>query len=191
MQWPAFLISAAVSGVLLWAGLEKLRLRADFDATLAALGIPAGLRILVRFGLVCGELGTGTGLVLLPSAVWPRLGLVILGATFAVGGVLGLRADHPVACSCLGAASHGPLGWRQIGLLPVWLSAAAALQWLHHPEQRWQRDLEYLAGLVVVMGAIRAAAVVRAWRSAVGDRVALAEAMEQPAPIFKGSRGMA
>jgi hypothetical protein len=191
MQSLAFLISAAVSGVLLWAGLEKLRLRADFDATLTALGIPAGLRILLWVGLVCGELGTGTGLVVLPSAVWPRLGLVILGAMFAVGGVLGMRADHPVACSCLGAASHGPLGWRQIELLPVWLAAAAALQWLHHPAQRWQRDLQYLAGLVVVMGAIRAAAVVRAWRLAAGDRVALAEAMAQPAPMFKGTRGMA
>jgi len=165
MQPLALLISAAVSGVLLWAGLEKLRLRSEFGATLSALGIPVRPRILLMIAVPCGELGTGAGLVVLPSQAWPRLGLVILGATFAIGGVLGLRADQPVACSCLGAASHGPLGWRQIGLFPAWLGAAGLLQWVN-AGQRWQAGVQDLAGLVVLIGVVRAAVLIRVWRSA-------------------------
>ncbi|GAA1660616.1 hypothetical protein GCM10009765_07630 [Fodinicola feengrottensis] len=186
MALLSILVTIATAGVLTWAGLEKVRTNEDFRITLTALGLPVPAVWMAAYAMPTAELATAAGLVLLPDQSWPRVALAALGIIFAAAGGLALRLGRPVACSCLGATGGGTLGWRQVALLPGWLAAAALLQW-QPVAWTWQDGVQYLAAVVVVLGAVRGAAVVRAWRSAAGDRTAIAEASVVQRPIFDTS----
>ncbi|MFC6555185.1 MauE/DoxX family redox-associated membrane protein [Nonomuraea cavernae] len=120
------LLTFPLSGILLWAGLEKLRERGQFMGTLAQLGFAGRAGSLLAVAVPVAEIVTGAGLVLVPSATWPVASVAGLGVLFAVAGLLALRTGRNITCSCLGAGGS-MLGRRQIGLLPAWLGVAAAL----------------------------------------------------------------
>jgi Methylamine utilisation protein MauE len=170
----AALLTLPLSGVLLWAGLEKLRERRQFIRTLAELGFSDQTRRALAVTVPCVELSTAGGLLLAPSMTWPRGALAALGGAFAAAGLLAVRARRPIACSCLGA-SGSTLGRRQIGLLPAWLCAAVTLHLLA-PDWSTQLGVQYLAGVVLGIGGLRAIDVAKAARGAVGNRRAIDEA---------------
>ncbi len=171
------------AAVLLWAGLEKVRASGGFDATLVALGVTSPVRPLLRVGVPVAEVVTGACLMVAPAAGWPRGMLVVLAVGFAGAGVLGLRAEEPVVCSCFGTVGRHVLGWRQLLTLPVWLLAAAILE-RRHPGWPPSEGLRNLAALVVLLGVLRVPAVVRGWQAARGDRLALMEGIDEGTPIF-------
>lgn len=186
----ALLLTLGLSGVLLWAALEKLRAQPELRETLAALGSGGWPKRLLAPVVPAAEIVTAVGLLLVPAAQWPRLGVACLGVTFAVAGVLGLRAGQRVTCSCLGTTSGGLLGWTQIILLPGWLAAGYALAWLD-PGWSAGEGVQYLAGLMVFLGALRAVSVVRELRAAGGNRRAIHEAVVVRAPIVAQAQKVA
>ncbi|MGQ0774333.1 MAG: MauE/DoxX family redox-associated membrane protein [Pseudonocardiales bacterium] len=186
----ALLLTSGLSGVLLWAALEKLRAQRELRALLAALGFGGWPKRFLALAVPAAEIVTAVGLLLIPAALWPRFGVVCLGVTFAVAGVLGLRAEQRISCSCLGTTSGGLLGWTQLILLPGWLAAGYALAWLD-PGWSAGEGLQYLAGLMVLLGALRAVSVVREWHTAVGNRRAIDEAVVVRAPIVAQTQKVA
>ncbi|MQA84602.1 MAG: hypothetical protein GEV03_08265 [Streptosporangiales bacterium] len=176
VQAAALVLTYGVSGVLLWAGLEKLRAFAAFDTTLAALGLPRGLRRAVGLGVPFAEIITALGVVLLPGQTWPRLAVAGLAAGFAAAGLRGLRADRPVTCSCFGATGNAVLGWRQLYAFPIWLAAVVALDRMG---SAWppRQAVAHLAVVVGVLCGLRAAVLVSAWRRAADNRRAVGEVL--------------
>lgn len=183
MALLSVLVSLATAGVLVWAGLEKLRPTAGFHRTLEALGLPTPVARFGAYAVPAVELATAGGLLVLPGQLWPRLGVAGLGIAFAAAGLLSLRLGRPVACSCFGATGGGTLGWRQVAMLPGWLAVAAVLQ-LWPPSWSAEEGIQYAAFLVVLLAAVRGFQVARAWRAAAGDRIAMVESEVQRRPIF-------
>jgi hypothetical protein len=176
------LIVLVTSAVLLWAGLEKLRAGPEFGETLTALGVPAPLVRVLQPAVPLGEVLAAAGLVVTPSALWPRLSVLVLAVGFAAAGIVGLQADEPVRCSCFGAGTHRTLGWYQLAALPVWLLAVGGVA-VARPNWSVQAGVRDLAGLILAMGLVRAMTLVRLRRTTEADRLAFRPAAE-PTPIF-------
>jgi Methylamine utilisation protein MauE len=183
MDVLALLVACTVAGILIIAGVEKLRARAIFDETLSRLGLTGRFRDVSRFGVPIMELAVSAGLLLAPASVWPVLGAGALSVIFAVAGMLALRTRQPVPCTCLGVAGNGTLGWRQILFLPLWVCGLVTL-WRLEPHWSFDEGMQYLAGLIVLLCMTRAVPVVRAWRSASGTRNAMEEAIVVRAAIL-------
>lgn len=177
----SLLLSLLLSGLLLGAALEKLRMRARFAQTLADLGFRGQPGRLLVIGVPAVEAMTAAGLLLVPGATWPRVAVGALGAAFGVAGVIALRVQRPVTCSCLGAG-QGTLGLRQILLLPAWLAAALLL---HLQDSGWSTllGLQYLAAVTVILAVVRSATVAKAALRARGNRQAIDEAARVRRPI--------
>lgn len=185
MVFLSALVAFVLAAVFIVGGVEKLRTRSPFSMTLASLGVPAVLIPVLLFLVPAAELGTAVGLMLVPAMAWPSVGVAALGAAFAAAGVLSLRVEQPVSCSCLGAATDGLLGRKQVILLPVWLTAAALLNFAPPP---WSvpQGLNLLALVVVASSGLHAIKVVRAWRNDAAYRMAIEESAESRADIVVG-----
>ncbi len=182
-------LAAAVAGVLLWAGLEKLRSGAAFAETLAALGFGLRLGMIIRLVVPAAEVAVATGLLLTPASIWPRLGVAVLAMTFAMAGAIGLRRNERIACSCFGATGSETLGWRQLVLLPIWL-LAAFMVWESGPNWSTLAGLQYLAALIVLVALIPGVGVVAAWHRDAGYRRAIEEAViRRPEMVAYSSEG--
>ncbi|ACU74551.1 hypothetical protein Caci_5693 [Catenulispora acidiphila DSM 44928] len=181
--WFAEPLVLGLSGLMLWAGLEKLRSGSEFEATLAGVGVPRVFTPLLRWGLPAAEIAVGTTVALVPSALLPRIGVLILAAAFAIAGVQGLRATEKIACSCLGGTGDAALGWRQIAALPVWAAAVGAVS-ASHPPANGSDGPTRLAAAVLLMCTVRASTALRLARAARVNRVSFAEGIGQPASIF-------
>ncbi|MEV5631462.1 MauE/DoxX family redox-associated membrane protein [Micromonospora tulbaghiae] len=179
------LVAFALTAVFVVGGVEKLRAQSSFGSTLAGLGVPDVLVPPLRVLVPVAELGTAVGLMLFPAMAWPSVAVAALGVAFAAAGALSLRAEQPVACSCLGAAADGLLGRKQIILLPLWLAAAAVLT-VAPPQWSVSQGLNLLALAVVASSGLHAVKVVRAWRNDAAYRTAIEEAAESRADIVVG-----
>ncbi|MEV0590607.1 MauE/DoxX family redox-associated membrane protein [Nonomuraea cavernae] len=187
-QMAALLLTFPLSGILLWAGLEKLRERGQFMGTLAQLGFAGRAGSLLAVVVPVAEIVTGAGLVLVPSATWPVASVAGLGVLFAAAGLLALRTGRNITCSCLGAGGS-MLGRRQIGLLPAWLGVAAAL-YLLAPAWPASQGIQYLAAVTVGIVAVRAHALVRLASRSAGYRKAIGEAAGVRRPIVMRAEGV-
>jgi hypothetical protein len=175
--------TVAVAGVLLWAGLEKLRVHRDFLGTLTALGTaPQWLRRTGAVAVPVVELSVALGLLFWPGNRLPQLGIVVLAVAFAVAGVLALRAAQPIRCACFGL-SGSRLGRRQLYAFPAWIGAAVAIA-AAPPLWTAGTGTTVLAGTVLAMAAVRAVAVERARRAAAATRHAFAESTGNPPSLF-------
>lgn len=180
-------VALPLAGVLLWAGLEKLRTPRAFRGTLAEL-LPGWSVSAVSCLVPVAELMVGSGLLLAANATWPVLGVVLLGILFASAGVAALLRGKRVTCSCFGAGAH-TLGWREIVILPVWLVAAYLFE---RTEPAWTTSdgIQYLAALVVILALIRAGMVTRLWYTAIGNRNAIAESATVRRPMLLQTGGI-
>lgn len=127
MNLLATAVAAAVSALLLVAALEKARTPASTVATLRGLGVPHALALPATRLLTLAELGTAVAVLFAPSSTLTHVGIVALAAAFATAGVVALRSDQPIRCSCYGAGG-GYLGRRQVLALVPWLAAVAVLR---------------------------------------------------------------
>lgn len=171
-----------IAGVLIWAGLEKFRTQREFTSTLSALGVPAPLLRALGIGLPSAEILTGVSVVVGPSAAWPRIAVLSLALCFGAAGVLGLRAEEPIKCSCFGNEAHRSLGWFQIGTLPLWFLAMVPVV-VSRPHWQFLDSMRNLVGVTLTISLIRALSLTRLRRVATSDRHAFKPSIE-PMPIF-------
>lgn len=123
----ATFVTLAISAVLLIAALEKARDPAPAVATLRRLGVPETLALPATRLLMLVELSTAIAVLFAPASTLTHAAIVVLAVAFAVAGVMALRSDEPLRCSCFGAGD-GYLGWRQIAALVPWLAGIVILR---------------------------------------------------------------
>lgn len=123
----ATFVALAISAVLLVAALEKARTPALTAATLRGLGVRHALALPATRLLTLAELGAAIAVLFAPASTLTHAAIGALAVVFAVAGVLALRSDEPLRCSCFGAAG-GYLGWKQIVALVPWLAGVAVLR---------------------------------------------------------------
>jgi hypothetical protein len=157
------------ASILLWAGLEKARDPASTASTLRQLGVPA--RLTNAAGLIIpAELAVALGLVFRPDSAVTQGGVILLAGAFALAGLLALRRNEPVRCSCFGSGWGGNLGRNQVlGLVP-WVGGAAFLHVVDLAPPSPSRGAAMLAGVGLTMAGARLVPVLGAWREARGDR---------------------
>ena len=97
------LVRLALAAVFALAAVTKLGRREETESTLAAFGIPAGLRRPVAVALPLAELAVAVALLPAASAPYAAVAAVLMLAAFtlAVGRVL-IRGDQ-VECNCFGS----------------------------------------------------------------------------------------
>jgi hypothetical protein len=123
----ATFVAVALSAVLLVAALGKVRSPELTAETLRGLGVSHTLALPVTRLLLLAELGTASAVLFAPASTFTHAAIVMLAVAFAIAGVLALRSDEPLRCSCFGAGG-GYLGWRQIAALVPWLAGVAVLR---------------------------------------------------------------
>jgi hypothetical protein len=165
----ATVVAAVAGSILLWAALEKARHPGGLAATLRHLGVPSTL---VRAaGLVIAvELGVGLGLVFRPDSLLTQGGVVVVASAFAVAGLLALRRDEPVPCTCFGPGSPGYLGVNQIAALVPWVGAAAILNAADVARPAPSEGASILAVVALAMAGLRLVRVLDVSREARADR---------------------
>lgn len=105
------LVTRVLLGVVfVVAGASKVAAAASWPAQAAGLGVPRGLAVLVPWG----ELAVGAMLVV--GLAMPAVAVVAVVALvgFTMVLVRALVAGRHPPCSCFGAWSASPIGWRQV-----------------------------------------------------------------------------
>src|SRR5262245_50568941 len=163
-------VIALLAGVLLWAGLEKARAFSAFVSVLLQLGIAAHFVRAIATLTIVLELGTAISLIFNPRAFPSLLGLVVLASGFAWAGLTALRRNENIRCSCFGPYSSAVLGRNQLAAFPLWLGAAVLIRLAAPADASQVPSTSLLAVVTLSMGALRAAAALRAAQQARGDR---------------------
>ena len=168
MATAATSVALVGAGVLLWAALEKARDLGAAASTLRQLGVPGRATVPAAL-VVLAELTVALALVFRPDLLWTQAGVMLLAAAFAVAGLLALRRDEPVRCTCFGAGRRGYLGTRQIAALVPWAAGAAFLN-VAAATPGPSEAATLFAGLALALATVRFLPVLGAWREARGDR---------------------
>jgi hypothetical protein len=173
----AILATAVALGgasLLLWAGLEKARDPASTASTLRQLGLSATLAN-VGVLIIPAELAVALGLVFRPDSTVTQAGAILLAGAFAVAGLLALRRDEPVRCTCFGSRRSGYLGANQLVALVPWAGGAAFLHVADLTPPSPSRGAAMLAGVGLTMAGARLIPLLGAWREARSDRLSARE----------------
>lgn len=175
MAFLALITSEVMAGVLLWAGIEKARDLRPVTGTLRRLGVHGGKARVGAALVLSAELGVAFGLVFFPEKELTQIGVVLLGCTFAFGGIVALRLDEPIRCSCFGNGNDGYLGVTQLVALGAWLPGAAVLHLGLSEGLPIETGAIRLMVLGLVFAGVRAIHVWRATSEARGDRLSAME----------------
>ena len=170
-------LSMAMSGILLWAGLEKCRQIEGIAAAIRALGLDRSAPVLA-VSLAAFEIALALGLLFAPQAVVVQLGVSALALVFAAAGAWALTTGRRIRCNCFGSTGGQRLGANQLWALIPWLGAVGLLHIMQSAADDQAAIDEGTAKLAVValmLAAVRAMAVVRAWHAARGDRLSARE----------------
>jgi hypothetical protein len=162
-------VAAAMAAVLLWAALSKITHLPGVASTVEALGIPGAWSRRVAVGIAVSETITALAIVFAPQSAWTATAILVLGATFALAGLIALLRKEQIRCNCFGLDSRGSyLGFRQMLALPAWLAGA----WILYSNPL---PLTATAPLFAVVGVINAAlkalSLRRWYTEARGDRI--------------------
>ena len=170
-------LSLVMSGILLWAGLEKGRQIESIATTIRALGFGRSAMAL-GVSLVGSEIALALGLVFAPEAWTVQLGVGALALVFAAAGGWALATGRQIRCNCFGSMGSRRLGATQLWLLIPWLCAIGVLHTMRSAVDEPASVDEGAARLAIValaLAAVRAAGVVRAWHAGRGDRLSARE----------------
>jgi hypothetical protein len=97
-------------------------------------------------------------------------GVVLLAGAFALAGLLALRRDEPVRCTCFGSGRNGYLGANQVLAFVPWVGGAMFLYVTDVTPPSPPHGAAMLAGVGLAMAGVRLIPVLGAWREARGDR---------------------
>jgi hypothetical protein len=159
--------TAAMSAVLLWAGLDKARSITAFASVLRQLGVAEAAARSIAFIIIALEISIAIGLIYYPSLL-TLASLVILAATFAFAGLSALWQNKRIICGCFGASTSRPLGQDQLVAFPLWLGGAAVL-WFYGSAPPGSPS-SLLVVVALMIATVRAVAAVRSAHGARGDR---------------------
>jgi hypothetical protein len=165
----ALTVAAVGASILFWAALEKARDPQMTVSTLQQLGFPAGLAK-AAWLLILVELAVALGLVFRPDSIVTQGGVVVLAGTFASAGLLALRLEKRVRCTCFGLGAHGHLGLNQVAALIPWAGAAAFLNAADVASPSPSQGIGTLATIALTMATLRLVGLFGPWRQARGDR---------------------
>ncbi|HVR39844.1 MAG TPA: MauE/DoxX family redox-associated membrane protein [Thermoanaerobaculia bacterium] len=121
-------LACAMAALLLWAALEKARNPRAIVATIRGLGIGDAVARPMAIAIMLAELLIASALLLRPDAKLTQWSVIALAALFAIAGLVALRLDHPVPCSCFAVGGNGRLGIRQLIAFVPWTAAASMLR---------------------------------------------------------------
>lgn len=176
MTVPAIAAAALMAAVLLRAASEKIRRPRELAGTIGRLGVPERLALPAALLVALAELAAAVLLLFRPGSMAAQLGVVSLAALFALAGLIALRSDEPIACSCFGAGS-GQLGLRQTLWFFAW-AGGATLLFVVRPVVAMPTGAALLAAAALAIAAIRAIEVRKAMTEGRGDRRAAEEMYE-------------
>ena len=159
-----------MAGILLCAGLEKLRDPAPIAGTIRGLGAVGRIAKPAALVLAGVEIAVALGLVFRPDSFLTQGGVVALALAFGSAGAVALLRDEPIRCGCFGAGGSGYLGWKQVTAMLPWFAGAAVLRLLMPAPPPLRVSATGLASIGLGIAAARAISVVKAQRGASGDR---------------------
>lgn len=168
MSFLAKVAALATSAILLWAVLEKARDLSPTAATIRRLGVPGPLARPAAFLVLAAELVVAVAVLLRPDTILVQTGIVALAGLFALAGWIAWRRGEAIPCNCFGAGSKD-LGVGQILAFLPWLAAAGVLR-LGAPRPQAAAAATAFAAVSLLLAALRAFAVRKAWVEARGDR---------------------
>lgn len=163
-------VAVVGASTLLWAALEKARDPEATASTLRQLGVPSPLALAAAGLVILAELAVGLGLVFGPNSVVTQGGVALLAAAFALAGLVALRRDEQIRCTCFGPGRRGYLGVPQVAALIPWAAAVTILHAADMAPPSPSEGASTLAAVALVMSGLRLAPVLGAWREARGDR---------------------
>jgi hypothetical protein len=163
-------LALAMAGVLMWAGLEKLRDLNPAVSTIRGIGLPHRLARRGAIVIATAEIAVALGLVFAPQSTWTLTCLAALTATFACAGALALRRDEPIRCSCFGSGGTGWLGWAQIAALPPWLAAGLTVRLGTPDPLPLPTGAGRFMAVALALACLRAYPLTKAWLAARDDR---------------------
>jgi len=155
---PAQMAALAVAALFLYAASFKVLDRAALLDTFSALGVTPGWAAVMSKALPYAEILVALAVVgPFPAAVGAAL-TACAAAGIAVAGLLALRRDEAIPCSCFSAYSSSSLGLRQVIVAAALLATIPVLLL-----RRVAGDLE--ESLLLLGGACAVAVVVHCGRS--------------------------
>lgn len=123
------IIRVALSGVLIFAGLTKLRDRAGTQRAAVNLGAPMMLGEPIARFLPFVEILLALALLPVATAAiaaWITCGLLV---AFTVAMAVLLLRGKSAECNCFGTTGAGPLGWPSVARSALLASAAGFVAW--------------------------------------------------------------
>jgi len=165
----AFAVTVAMAAVLFRAVTEKARDLGPLAETIRALGAPPSIAPLAALAVTSAEILVALALLFRPDATATHAAIVALAALFALAGLLAMRRDEPIRCSCFGSGS-AVLGRAQLIALIPWIGGAAMLRLTFASAPPLSSSAALFAGTSLGVAALAAAAVAKAQRDARADR---------------------
>lgn len=170
-------VAVAMAAVLLHAAVEKARDLGPLAATIRALGFPPLVAHPVALAVTAAETGVGLAILFRPDATATHAAIVALAAAFAIAGLVALRSDEPIRCSCFGSGARF-LGKPQLIAFVAWLAGAAILRAGIAAAPPLFTSAALFAATSLALASVRAAAVWKARAAARADRYTAQETYE-------------
>jgi|SRR6185436_16180145 len=161
--------AVAMAAVLLHAAVEKARDPGSLAATIRALGAPEAAARPAAFAVTFAELVVALAILFRPDATATQAAVVALAAVFAVAGLIALRSDEPIRCSCFGSGGRF-LGKPQLIAFVAWLAGAAILRAGISAAPPLESGAVLFAATSIALASVRAVAVWKARAAARADR---------------------
>lgn len=170
-------MAVAMAAVLFYAAAEKARDLAPLAATIRALGAPEAIARPMAFAVTCAELVVGLAILFFPAATATHAAIVALASAFAIAGLIALRSDEPVHCSCFGSGSRF-LGVPQLIAFVPWLAGAAIVRYGIPVPPPLLTGAALFAATSLGVACVRGVLLWKAMREARADRLAAQEIYE-------------
>jgi uncharacterized membrane protein YphA (DoxX/SURF4 family) len=143
--------------VFVLSGTVKLVGRADFGATLDALGIHHRWISLIRTLVPIAELSSGVCILWEPARTFAQATLVLLLVAFIWSAWRAISKHRVIACNCFGNLTPDVLGWSTVGRSVLFLALVSYLFYASSPTGLSQASpielFEAIVSVVGVMGA--------------------------------------
>lgn len=155
IQVSVLAVQVLVAMLFVWAGASKFAQPGPIRTTISALRMPwsPALDLALVPALGSCEIAAGLALLLLPGRWVTAILISGLACLFGAAALLAIIRHVRVECACFGSSASAPLGWRQLGLLPVWLAVAASVITI---PSALPEDRPALAFIALTIGTIRA-----------------------------------
>lgn len=165
-----------IAGVLLWAGLEKVRGTSAITATIISLSAPKQFALPIALAISAWEIITALLVLFKPNYILTHIGILLLASLFAAAGFAAIAFGKSIKCNCFGLNGAGYLGKSQIITFPFWIFGVWILRY-RMPDESPSLESGAISFAIVslIIAAIRGIQVLRAQSEARMDRLSAQE----------------